>query len=396
MGKRFILLVSIFFSLFSLISPLQALEVSSEAYLLYDLDNECILYEKNSQEVRSVASLTKLMAVLVAIEQIDDLKETIIVDGDLITGYYDYTKVGLSDGDVVTYEDLLYGMMLPSGADAALLITYHVAGSEESFAKLMNQKAKELGMVNSHFDNAVGKDSVNNYSTAQDLLKLIKYALKNETFYTIFTTKKYEIEHLDIEMESTLYYYTENTDYDVSMIEGSKTGYTDEAGYCLASLSRHDTQPVLLITLGGDEDVKTSAIQDSLAIYEDFTSQYHYQEVLSEGEVITTLPIELGWKKTYTVTMPETVYGFVKDKDDWYVQFAGVENINRNIKKGDYIGRVEVYQEGYLLQSYDLYLEKTIFYHYPLIYALGFVAIMLTVLIKKIKQMRRKRRRRHR
>jgi len=396
MYKKIICILSIIMILVTHIVPTQALDITSESILLYDLENECILYEKNSNEVRQIASLTKLLAIIVAIENIDDLKEEIVVDGDVIQGYYAYSKVGLSHGDEVTYEDLLYGMMLPSGADAALLISYHVAGSEEAFASLMNKKAIEIGMNNSHFDNAIGVDSEKNYSTAQDILKLLKYALKNETFYKMFTAKEYDIDHLGIEMKTTLDYYTKNTDYDVSSILGSKTGFTDGAGYCLASLTHHDDQPVLLVTLGADDSYRSSAINDTLEIYDKFKENYRYEEVLYEGEVVTTLPIKMGWKKTYEVTMPESVYGFVKNRDDWYVQFAGVTNINRDIEKGDYIGRVEIYQEGYVLTMYDLYLEDTIHYHYPLVYASIAIIIVLMLLLKRKKKLRRKKRRRHR
>lgn len=396
MIKRFISILLVLFIFINTTQFSQAMDITSEAILLYDLENECILYEKNSEEIRSVASLTKLMAIIVAIEEIDNLHEEIEVDGEIIQGYYDYSKVGLDHGDVVTYEDLLYGMMLPSGADAALLITYHVAGSEEAFARLMNQKATELNMTNSHFDNAVGRDSENNYSTAKDLVKLLKYALKNETFHQMFTAKEYKINHLNIEMKNTLDYYTKNTDYDTSVIIGSKTGYTDEAGYCLASLAYHDTQPVVLITLGADTDYRVSAINDSLKIYEDFMSSYVYTEVLNQSQAIVELPVKLGWKKTYTVLMPENIYGFVEDKESLDIQYHGVEELNKDIKKGDYIGRVEVYQNNYLLASYDLHLQDRVYYHYPLIYAAVILCLIGYFNYKKSKLRKRRRRRRRR
>lgn len=376
------------------IQPAIGLEVSSEAYIMIDLENENIIYEKNSKDERYVASLTKLMAILVAIENIDNLQDKIEVDGEVIKGYSEYSKVGLKDGDVVTYEDLLYGMMLPSGADAALLITHHVAGDEQSFATLMNKKAMEIGMRNSRFDNAVGRDSQNNYSTAYDIALLLKYALKNETFYRIFTAREYKIEHLDIEMKNTLNYYSRGTNLDTTSIMGSKTGYTSNAGFCLASLTYHDEHPVILVNLGSDDDYRYSAIQDSLTIYEDFKDNYQYKEVLSTGQEIIELPVKLGWKKTYTITMPETVYGFVDENSELKTSFVGVEELNKKIKKGDFIGKIEVYQNDFHLATYELHLQDTVFYHYPVIYAV--VLLLLTLVLYKKYLTKKKRRRRRR
>ncbi len=382
-------------TLLMVMQPIQALEldISSTSVLLYDLNNDCILYEENKDEIKQIASLTKLMGVIVALEQIDNLQETIVVDGDVISGYSAYSKVGFSDGDELTYEDLLYGMMLPSGADAALLITHHVAGSEEDFAKLMNAKAHQLGMTNSHFDNAIGVDSNQNYSTANDMMKLLKYALKNEKFYEMFTAKEYDIDDLYIEMETTLYAYTRWSDLDVSMLEGTKTGYTDGAGYCLASMIHYQEQPLLLITLGGDLDYRQSAIDDSLQIYETFKEDYEYKSVVDENQVVATVPIKLGWDKTYDIKSPETRLSFVDNTSSYTVDFHGIVEMNRDIEVGDAIGKIHVVQNGYLIETIDIFLEDDIRYHYPLVYALIVLVVLFIGYIIYRKKRRRRRRR---
>lgn len=393
MSKRIFRLLMIVFIIVQAIFPIYGLESDSEVTLLYDIDNDCIIYEKNADEVRQVASLTKLMAVLVAIEEIDNLKQTIIVDSELIQGYYDYTKVGLQHGDKVTYEDLLYGMMLPSGADAALLIANHVSGSEEQFADLMNKKALELGMKHSHFDNAVGVDSKENYSNGNDLLKLMKYALKNEMFKTIFCTKEYHIEQLDIDIETTIRYYTKYSDIDTEFIIGSKTGFTDGASYCLASLVSHDNHPLILITLGANPNYKTSAIEDSADVYNEFAENFAYKTYLTEGERISSLPIKLGWKERYEVKMPVSLSGFIENNDNLYYHFVSVPEINRDIKKGDYIGKLEVYQNENVIGTCDFYLNETIYYHYPMIYAA--VILLLIIFLYKVKNKRKRKYRRN-
>ena len=386
MLKKWYCLILVLITLFNVSISCFALDTDSQAAILYDIDNDCIIFEKNANEVRQVASLTKLMAIIVALEEINDLNETIVVDEKIIEGYSDYTKVGFEQGDVVTYKDLLYGMMLPSGADAALLIAYHVAGSESSFATLMNKKAKELNMVNSSFDNTIGMDSDNNYSNAYDLLKLLKYALKNEEFKTMFCTKQYTISKIDKKLETTIRSYTKRSNINTDFIIGSKTGFTDGASYCLASLVSHDNHPLILITLGGDSNVSTSAIQDSAELYSEFSENYHYTTYLIDEEHITSIPIKMGWKKKYEVKMPTSLSGFVEEPSNLYFHFAGVNEINRDIKKGDYIGKLEVYQNNRILGTCDFYLEQTIFYHYPLAYML----ICLVIGFKIYKQKKKK------
>lgn len=395
MFKRLLNIIFIVLLIFiSTIQPINAFDVESEVVLLYDLDQDCMVYSKNEKEKRQVASLTKLLAILVAIEEIEDLSQKITVYWDDIQGYYDYSKVGFSQGDEVSYMDLLYGMMLPSGADAALLITKHVAGSEEKFAKLMNEKAKELGMYDSCFDNAVGSDSDQNYSTAYDLMKLINYALKNPVFLKLFTAKSYKIEHLNIEMETTVDYYTRDTNIDIDFILGSKTGYTDEAGRCLASLVSHEGNRFVLITLGGAEDDVVSAIRDSSEVYDEFTQNYHKTEVIKKDEHIISLPIEFAWKDYYEIDMPESIYRFIDNENNIYIQYRGIQEINRDIKKGDYLGCIEIYQNNHVVLNYPIYLDKFIIYHYPLIYIIiTLILLLFAIRYRNIK--RRKRRRRY-
>ena len=142
---------------------------------------------KNKDERVNIASLTKIMTTLVAIEQIADINKTVVLNNSMFEGLYEAEAavIGLKDGQVLTYEDLLYGTFISSGADATRALTISLAGSETNFVKLMNDKAKELGLVNTKYINATGLDEIGQISTVDEVARLLKVALENKLFKTI-------------------------------------------------------------------------------------------------------------------------------------------------------------------------------------------------------------------
>ena len=151
-----------------------------------------VLYEKDSDKIVSIASLTKIMTTIVAIENIDDFNETVYITYDMLKDVpWDSSVAGLSIGDEVTYLDLLYASILPSGADATNSLAISLTGSIDNFVDMMNDKAQELNLFDTHFSNTTGYDIDNHYSTANDILKLLVYSLSNQTFKKIYTTNKY-------------------------------------------------------------------------------------------------------------------------------------------------------------------------------------------------------------
>ena len=186
------------------------------------------------------------MTSIVAIEKIDDLNEYITITSKDFEGTNGYSKAGFKINDKVTYLDLLYGIILPSGADAVNAVVNNTYGYDE-FINKMNELAKKLNLTNTSFSNPIGKDSPTNYSTAKDLSILLKYALKNETFKTIFTTKRYTTTN-NIELKSTILRYA-NNEIDVNKIAGAKSGFTKDAGRCLASLYYKDNPSLIFIDI---------------------------------------------------------------------------------------------------------------------------------------------------
>lgn len=244
--------------------------------ILVRLDDGNILMDKNKDERIYPASLTKIMTAIVAVEQIRNLSATVTLDPDMFAKLQkeNASVAGFLPGERVSALDLLYGVMLPSGADASIGLATHIAGSEKKFATLMNKKAKSLGMNGTHFANATGLHDPNHYTTVRDLSVLLAYALKNDTFRQAFTASRHATAptnlHPDgITLTSTMFDELPTNRFDGGEIVGGKTGYTEKAGLCLASLGRKDGREYILITTGAKGNHRTAAynVADALAVY---------------------------------------------------------------------------------------------------------------------------------
>jgi D-alanyl-D-alanine carboxypeptidase (penicillin-binding protein 5/6) len=217
-----------------------------------------------------------MMTAIVAIENLPDLKEEIKLTDSTFQGLYgaDASMAGFQPGEQVRAIDLLYGVMLPSGAECCIGLADQIAGSEQNFVKIMNQKAADLGMDNTHFENATGLHNENHYTTVKDLAILLSYALQNDTFREIFTSSRHSTQPTNkhpggITFYSTMFEELNNQNIIGGEILGGKTGYTDEAGLCLASLAKVGKQEYILISAGakGDHHSEQYNITDALAVY---------------------------------------------------------------------------------------------------------------------------------
>ena len=244
--------------------------------ILIRLKDHTILMQKSSEVKIYPASLTKMMTAIVAIQKLPDLKEEIKLTNSTFQGLYEVgaSMAGFQPGEQVRAIDLLYGVMLPSGAECCIGLANKIAGSEQNFVKIMNQKAAELGMENTHFENATGLHNENHYTTVEDLAILLSYALQNDTFQDIFTSSRHSTpptnKHTDgITFNSTMFEKLNNKSFIGGEILGGKTGYTDVAGLCLASLAKVDNQEYVLVTAGakGDSHSEQFNITDAIAVY---------------------------------------------------------------------------------------------------------------------------------
>jgi serine-type D-Ala-D-Ala carboxypeptidase (penicillin-binding protein 5/6) len=251
-------------------------ELYSRCAILVCLDNHTTLMQKKSESKVYPASLTKMMTAIVAIENLSNLNEQIELSSEMFQDLYNEnaSMAGFKPGEEVRAIDLLYGAMLPSGAECCVGLANHIAGSENNFIKLMNQKAEDLGLENTHFENTTGIHDDNHYTTVKDLAKLLCYSLQNDTFRKIFTTSRYTSKATNknpdgITFYSTMFDKINDPSIKGGKIIGGKTGYTEEAGLCLASLAEEGNKEYVLITVGAKGNHKSEQynIVDAFAVY---------------------------------------------------------------------------------------------------------------------------------
>ena len=297
------------------IIPMDQLELGGEVYLLMDRDSKAILAEEKSNEQVAPASLTKALTAITVIETMEpfDLNQDIKVDPQVFIGIdLEASIVGFHAGEVVSLEDILQGIMLPSGADATRAISYHLYRDTEALAEAMNEKAQDIGMHDSNFVNTTGLDQENHYSTAHDLALLIDYALENEVFRDLYksveyTTSKndYHFEGIELQDRNLMYAQTFEDNY----IIGAKSGYTDDAQRALSSLAQHEGKELILITVKNPNIFnRFGPIDDAQKIYKRAFNDYKEITAINKNTVFDTLEIKHALDYEYALEKDLRVY----------------------------------------------------------------------------------------
>ena len=387
MKKASIFLLSLFFFIYPVYA--EAFSITSENVILYNMNDDKVLYSKNAEEIVEIASLTKIMTAIVTIENTDDLQKNITITEKDFDGTTGYSKAGFKAKDKVTYEDLLYGILLPSGADAVNAAVNNTLGYEKFIAK-MNETAKKIGMNNTNFSNPIGKDDKNNYSTASDIAKLLKYSLKNETFKKVFTTKIYKTTN-GLNLKSTISNY--DNILQTNKIDGAKSGFTKEAGRCLASITNLHDVNYLLVVIKSSTEYPYNAVKDTINIYNYYDENYSYQSILNDNTFIKEIPIKLSNNKSYKITGSENISLYLKNNSKVNYVYEGVDKISYKTKKGEKLGTIKIYEGDKLLDTSIVYLEENIKY-YPIEVSLIILASLIIILIFVLKKKKHRRRRR--
>ncbi len=349
-------------------------------YLLYNLDEGKTVIQKGSDEQISIASLTKIMTSMVVILNHEDLDKRVTLPNEAFYNTSGYAMAGFKRNETVTIRDLLYGTLLPSGVEASQALAILTAGSIDHFVKMMNDLKEEIGMNATHFSNPVGRDAIDHYSTLEDVQKLLLYALKNEVFKEIYTTRYYETtNHLDL--YSTLVGPSEKYFLDVKNILGSKSGFTKEAGLCLSSIAEYQGVHYLLIVARSPyQNGFPNHIVDSLEIYNYFNEHYSYQNVFPVEEPVATLTVQDGEILEYPIYVEQTVPIYLDKEAVLTYRYEGVDVLNRTIKVNDFLGNVHVFYHDQLLYSQEIYLKDNISYRYT-DYKMGLVLLVVLILL---------------
>ena len=245
-----------------------AADVDTEALTaagLFDLNNHEVLYARNIHERLNPASLTKVMTAVVVLDHVDALDDVVEAPADMFPALWEQnaSMAGLQPGESATVEDMLYGLMLPSGADCAIALARYVAGDVEAFVELMNRTAAALGMSGTHFTNPTGLHDADHYSTARDMTTLFAHAMRNDTFRTIAGSRSHTMPSAslhdgDLTVASTVFEELGTPLVACGWLVAGKTGYTREAGLCLATAARFGVRTYILVTAGAPGDHATS------------------------------------------------------------------------------------------------------------------------------------------
>ena len=225
--------------------------------ILLDGESGSVLASKKGDEKIFPASMVKMMTVLTAIRSISNLDATTTMSADFYDELYaqDASRAGFEPGEEAKIRDLLYGALLPSGAECCMQLAIEAAGSEDAFVELMNQNALAMGLTQTHYTTATGLHNEDQYSTPHEIGEILRTALQNKTFYQVFTTHSYTVQPTSVHPDGFTFWsslFKNITDDSVNggKIMGGKTGYTDEAGHCLASMAEINGKEYILVTAG--------------------------------------------------------------------------------------------------------------------------------------------------
>ena len=323
--------------------PAQA--VSAEKAIVVDALTGRVMYEKNADQRSLIASTTKIMTALIVCEQCNVLdrmripKEAVGIEG---------SSMYLREGEVLTIQELLYGLMLSSGNDAAVALAIYCGGTVEDFAQLMNDKARLLGLKGTHFENPNGLDSPEHYSTARDLAVLAAYAMENPIFRKTVSAKNVTIGHRSLRNHNKLLWQVEGAD-------GVKTGFTRAAGRILVSSAVRCDRRLICVTLNDPNDW-----QDHAALLEEGFSRYSVHRIVSAGDCVGVLEVESGLENQVEVLAAADFDYALTENEQPVLVLPGPGFVYSPVTEGADAGFVYVLIDGCAVARVPVVYGKTI------------------------------------
>ncbi len=339
-----VLTAIIFLTLFIPLWAYAAPDNKANAVILMQADTGQILYSKNGDSQMLIASTTKIMTALVVLDNCDpDEQVKILTEYTKVEGSSMYLKAG----EEYTVRDLLYGMLLASGNDAATALACYCGGSIEGFAELMNEKAREMGLTNSSFKNPHGLDADGHYSSAEDLATITCEAMKSELFAQIVSTKTYTVGEQTYMNHNKLLWNYEGC-------LGVKTGYTIAAGRSLVSCAERNGLRLVCVTLSDPDDWN-----DHKQLYDWAFSNYEYKRILPMG-VICELPVISGAKESVSISAAEDSRILVEKNANISFSLELPKFVYAGIKAGECVGRAFVKQNETVIAEYPLNYAESV------------------------------------
>lgn len=386
----------------------------SPSCILIDADSGKIIYEKNIYKKMYPASTTKIMTAILIIENCN-LSDIATVSTNAVSTKSvpdGYVRANLKAGEAFTIEQLLNVLLIPSANDAAIVLAEHLSGSIDSFSELMNKKASEIGCENTHFVNPNGLHNENHYSTVYDMSLIAKYAMNNQTFRSLVCRKSCSLPATDIypsddrtfDTTNELLKNEEDTDTNCfyEYATGIKTGYTEQANYCLAASAKKDNNEFIAITFGNKQKNagKSERARDCINLFNYAIENYKDKKILSKDTIVKQIEIN---SQSSSIQSSETQLLNIVVEDDITVKTTtNIENIsptitiNDNLKspiiKGSVVGKIECEVDGTVYTS-NLIADNNIvdsLYIQYIFYGL-LILLLLLILFTFIHHKRKKR-----
>ena len=355
MKKKFEVCLSLYLSLFFLLTFLVQNVYAEDIYIdaisaiALDCDSKLVLYEKNAYTTIEIASTTKIITALVAIK-CGDLNKKVIVSEKAasIRG----SEIGLKKGEEITLKELLYGLMLRSGNDAAIAIAEGVSGSVDEFLKLMNEYALELGLLNSNFESPHGLDSSNHYSTAYDLALITAKAKEIKLFNDIVSSKDIDAKDFNF---TRGYHNINKILWLLPNSTGVKTGYTGKAGKCLVTSVKIQNRDVIIVTLNC-----TPRWKETEKISQYVEKNYEYKKLISKDDTLEHLIIKNGIDNVEIISKRDIIIPVKKDQSIEVKIKKPLYEVCAPVQAGERVGRVDIYANDKLLFTEALVAKNAV------------------------------------
>ena len=408
-----------------------SLDIYSEAVYMVNLNSGEVVYKKNENKSLYPASLTKIMTAVVLLEQYkdkpDQLKKTLVSAPSVAFDDFVGQKVSTADiriGEKVSYEDLLYALLLPSACEAANIIAYNVGnGNINNFVKMMNDKAKELGCTNTNFANAHGLFDASQVTSARDLAIITKYAMSLPRFTDIANTTTHTLTATSVHPKGSLVKHTNAMlfpgQYYYKYAKGIKTGTLDEAGRCLISTASKDGVNYLIVSMKApmkdqDGNNKFYNCLDHITLYNWAFGKLSYSKLLDKKTVLTHIGVEYGKNAVHVNLTAKDDFTALWPKDVDYKtavrqRYIMEDSVIAPVKQGDKLGKLELVYNGDVIFSTDLIAASSVERNTPkykisvakqfpsssmmklaVYICIGIIALYTTIFILKNKKKRRK------
>lgn len=369
MKKIFIVLFSLILLINISFATTPNFDIHCNSAILIDARTGDVLFEKNSNKQAYPASTTKILTAYIALSQNQDMSTEIIPSRNSVMSVPSGSSIAyFSEGEKLTLEQVLFGLLLPSGNDAANILAEHISGSTSNFAELMNVTAEKLGAKNSHFTNPSGLHDNDHYTTAADLAKIAYNVMKIPKFKEIVSQSRYTMPKTNVSKTDRTFINTNKLlvsgEYYYESANGIKTGYTSQAGNCLVSSASKDGVELIAVVLGGHTIPvgKSAVYTDTINLFNFGFNNYHNNQLVAPSNLITTVVPKKSGKQTLELITDSSINVLVENGET--PTFEKIVSLNEKIvapiKKGDVLGTLTYTENGEICEIVNLVAKTDI------------------------------------